>query len=1140
MRALRRLVAPILCLALLGGALPTGIAPAIALPNPVATDEPTYQAFGRVFPDPQGCLAYGVEDGDGDGVKDTPRGISPWAKGRACADQFLSYEEVIEGAKFLSRRFGRFVQVIRLDQAFDNPNYRSAGIPRTVAIDDGKPKPLARDRRPLYMFKVTDSKSPVPEKDRHHFAYSLSIHGIERAGLEGGVRAMEDLVTWAACEQPEFATTTPACMDEGPFPKKIVESPSEKPVPTAGETLRQSVLWFALPNPDGWARGQTAPVEIEDGSPNINYLPGAMFQRFNGNGVDLNRDFPTEGFTYRPYSPGSEPETKAFSEVFTQIKNNLSSGHFTGGLDLHGMATARAFSYTLLGAGQHDYRKNAITLDTALRTWQDQTLRMKWSPYVADANGNGQVDSGETTFTEPVFGGGVPAPVADSWGSVIDTLGYQITGGMGDWFDSPIGLDAVGIDNEMYLSHLAPNNVFEPALEQTHIDGNKGLIYSQLAALVLEEPHTYEPENEIGYIYNPNRVQVAATERMPNPGMPAQNDIEVVLPCDANVPGNLEGSCGGGTFNAAAAPTFEFDIKGSNEGIWNGGVTVEYTGPNANGISPGAVGNVALEYLDEGTWQRIAVSRTSEGTNYSQAGKIVTVNDPEAGRWRVAMTGAGMMPSRIRIDFHPHTAEASPGQAPIDASSMDFFTDLNKFVPDEAKLTAVEVASVAADPSFARQFDSLVVVNRIGSKNYLVEQLGLTSEQADAYFANLRHYVETGGNLVLTDAALQALVTMGVVPDGAVQENATNPAGSFNFSLVSNGALTYEDPERWPLTAGVDLPGAAEGTRGRRQAAEPVPLGYTPDSGLDTDPRMPIWSVRVPDWNNACTAPDAMDCTTALVTQNRYLNTTSNIGQVDLGEISLGDGRIRIAGEMFPDPIYEPDEFSDHRFGLASYALTYTAYIVFENLMKWDNPGRIEPREAPFVTTLSFTETSASSGQHTDDATIETVLVDDLGAPIEGAPLALDLSTASGVLETATATTDSAGLARFTIGLDELPGEYGLRISFAGDESYLPTVADTSFLVLKETTATALSATYKGARTASLVATLTEDDGPGVAGRTIVFYADAQRLGEAVTNESGVATLAVPAQYGNKKTAYTATFEGDQAFETSSGQLAAR
>ncbi|HEV3474892.1 MAG TPA: M14 family zinc carboxypeptidase, partial [Actinomycetota bacterium] len=390
-----------------------------AVPNPVATDEGTYLAFGRAFPDPHGCLAYGVPDTNGDGVKDTPRGVSPWAKGRACSDQFLSYEEVVEGSKFLARRFPEFLKVIRLDQAYDNPNYMSAGIPRNVVVDDGKPTILGRDRRPLYMFKATDSTSPIPEPDRKHFVYTLSIHGIERAGLEGGIRAMEDLVTWAACELPKYAASTPptpACMVEGPFPKKIVESKTDKPVPTAGDVLKNSVVYFVLPNPDGWARGQVAPVELEDGSPNANYTPGFFFQRYNGNGVDLNRDWPTKGYTYKPYSPGSEPEVKAFAEVLKQVRNTTTANQFTGGIDLHGMITAYAFSYTLLGAGQRDYRKNAISVDTSIRTWEDQTKRMSWSPYVADVNANGKNDPGETCVTDPVLGGGtrgrIPACVA--------------------------------------------------------------------------------------------------------------------------------------------------------------------------------------------------------------------------------------------------------------------------------------------------------------------------------------------------------------------------------------------------------------------------------------------------------------------------------------------------------------------------------------------------------------------------------------------------------------------------------------------------------------------------------------------------------------------------------------------------------
>ncbi|HYH27271.1 MAG TPA: M14 family zinc carboxypeptidase, partial [Actinomycetota bacterium] len=458
---------------------------AVAVPNPVATDESTYQAFGRVFPDPHGCLAYGVPDADGNGVKDTPRGVSPWAKGRVCADQFLSYEEVIEGAKFLQRRFPEFISVIRLDQAYNNPNYMSAGLPLLAVTDDGKPKLLGRDRRPLYMLKVTDKTSTIPEKDRLHFSYSLSIHGIERAGVEGGSRAMEDMVTWAACELPKYrepaapALPAPACAVEGPFPKKLVETPQTYPVPTAGEALKKSVIYFMFPNPDGWARGQVAPVEIEDGAPNANYTPGVFFQRYNGNGVDVNRNWPTKGYTYKPYMPGAQPETKAFGEVLQKIRASTGAGRFDGAMDLHGMLTSYAFSYTLIGAGQRDYRKNALTVETSIRTWQDQTKRMNWSPYVADANANGVNDPGETCIQENVVGGGtrgrIPACVADEWGTVIDTIGYQITGGIGDWMDSPMGLDAIGIANEMFVSHLAPNTVFDPALEQTHIDGNKGL-----------------------------------------------------------------------------------------------------------------------------------------------------------------------------------------------------------------------------------------------------------------------------------------------------------------------------------------------------------------------------------------------------------------------------------------------------------------------------------------------------------------------------------------------------------------------------------------------------------------------------------------------------------------------------------------
>ena len=248
-------------------------------------------------------------------------------------------------------------------------------------------------------------------------------------------------------------------------------------------------------------------MEFRDGSPNTNYHPGPSYGRQGGSGVDLNRDFPAVGYQLKSHQPLSEPESRAFAEVLTDIRSKTTANRFAAAIDMHGMLTASAFSYTLLRISQDDYRKNAITVETSLRTWEDQTQRLRWSPYIGDSTGDGEQDR--------------PAviPVADEWGTVFDTLGYTVTGALGFWMDdSTIGLGAVGINNEMALSHLAPNSAYEASLVQTHIDGNKGLIYSQISALLLEEPVSFEPAGRVAYVHNPVRIQEEGWSRPQNPG----------------------------------------------------------------------------------------------------------------------------------------------------------------------------------------------------------------------------------------------------------------------------------------------------------------------------------------------------------------------------------------------------------------------------------------------------------------------------------------------------------------------------------------------------------------------------------------------------------------------------------------------
>jgi len=1130
----RKAQTTILAVLLLGAGLSAGPQSAIAVPNPVATTDPEHLAYGRVFPDPQGCLAFGVPDSDGDGIKDTPDGVSPYAKGRVCAEQFLGYDEVIAGSEFLERKYPRFLQVIRLDEAYDNGNYKSAGIPTLFGLDeDGNPQVLSRERRPLYLFKVTDAQSPIPEADRLHFAYSLSIHGIERAGVEGGVRAMEDLITWAACEYDSNAA--PACAAEGPFPKKIVETPTSHEVPTAGDVLRRSVIYFVPPNPDGWRRG-----EAGEG--------GVYYQRYNGNGVDLNRDWPTIGYTYRPYSPGSEPETKAYTEVLSGIRDTTAGDRFAGGIDLHGQLLAVAFSFTLIGAGERDFRKNFSTVDQSLRAWEDQTKRLSWSPYISDANQNGVNDAGESCPNRNllVTSGNFPYCFADQWGTVVDTIGYQITGGFGDWFDSPLGLNAVGIDNEMSMSHITPNNVYDPVNEQMHVDGNKGLIYSQLASMLTEQDsdYVYDPPGEIGYVFNPARLEVPASDRPENPGFPAQNDIDALVPCANEV------DCGGGRFvMQGTAPTLEFNAKGPDQGIWNGGISVEATFINADGISTASLPKISLQTFIENQWQTVATHYGQGGSPdlYLQAGQTVSVNDPAPGRWRVHVSSGAGGPVRLEIDFHPVEAEASPGQTAISASSMDFFEDLNKFVASQGeKLTPVSVEQILADPGVLDGFDSLVVVDdfmpgfvsepeppftgpaqdpisfqvlgtdpvsgedavhefdvlgqpegfdndrlvatsswevpsdfdvyveeffngkwvdrgcecsfiangeeitvttpergrwRIRIDNFAAApqpvdvrveffsdppppsdpsapegQSQYSAAQFDQYTGAVAAFASDGGNLVLTDGALKGLKSFGIAgAPGEIRSNQPGGRGAvprYDLDVFGRGNLCTPDTTD-PLAKDICLPGTAGGTA--RQAVEAAPIGYSPDATLDgaAEAKINQFFVARDAWEEGCGKANPAECTSALLGAG-----------VGLGERRFGDGVIRIAGALLPDPNFRPGGPRDMRFGLASYALTFAGWQAFLNLVNYQRPA---PQPDLVVTGV----TTASKVQGGQTARI-TATVANAGKAAAGAStteFVLDGETVLGTADTTSIANGASTQVSVDWNTQGLKGEHTIRVT---------------------------------------------------------------------------------------------------------------
>ena len=209
----------------------------------------------------------------------------------------------------------------------------------------------------------------------------------------------------------------------------------------------------------------------------------------------------------------------------------------------------------------------------------------------------------------------------------------------------------------------------------------------------------------------------------------------------------------------------------------------------------------------------------------------------------------------------------------VTVSSADFFADLAPLMADGSSLTAIH-----GDDITGAAADSIIVTT------------GRLLGDADAV-ADLRAYAEAGGNVVLTDAALQLLPSL--VDDISVDDLSTQ--------FDDGGKVSYDRSH--PLADGI------------REIAwlntETATMGLKVEGS----------GTNVPAWRVATDAWEAAGGTTAGVSGN---------GQTSVGEIGVGDGTIRTIGVLLPDP--DPDA-GNIQFGINGYGVIDTGYIVLANAL---------------------------------------------------------------------------------------------------------------------------------------------------------------------------------------------------------------
>ncbi len=707
----------------------TLISAAPATATPVATNDAAYAGLGRVFPDPMAGCQHSPSD----------EPCSPNAQGNIPALQFIQFGELQDALRYMNQdsEWQKYMEVWPLDTGQFPGNtlsnleftpseaFRSAGLPTSD---------LGRKRSDLYVVRVTDES--VPDAGKKRYALSLSIHGIERAGAEGGTRAMEDLVT---------AFTTG--LNDDP----IVPDSVDPDAPTFEDVLKDTIIYFTYPNPDGWRRGSATDVVDRDDdptNPNDNGDTslegigggGVFFQRYNGNGVDPNRDWPDIGYSYRGYSGGSEPETRAFQSFYEQAE--AEGGEFAAGDDLHGMPFADALSYTMLPHGSHDFAKDQRIRDAAEKIHAASEAALLWSPAIqADTEPHGGGFQCIPNATVPL-GDKCVQMYGQTWGTVYDTINYTTTGTLGDWYDSNAGLGGDGISNEMSFSHLDKNIVFDPHTEQLHVDGNKALIYAHIDN-ILNPPAdpTFEAEGAKGYVANP-RVRRAEQSSPPSSG-PLQAPIDM-----GPKPQPVPSPEGGGTRTIYdASDGFHVDPG-------QGGFRVDVTSANAQGIGTTypVVDQVRLRVecicddhhgpadLHQPEWTVVAEDYNQKQL-YLSAGLTAAVNNPQATngdgsptQWRIVVeaddatlvgvagnnveqpTFYGATKAHVEFTSGPATSDGSgtdraPRLAEYDVANTDFLSDLNRFSEDGEKFDTVDPDAVLGGEQDLSELDTLVLAD---------------------------------------------------------------------------------------------------------------------------------------------------------------------------------------------------------------------------------------------------------------------------------------------------------------------------------------------------------------------------------------------------------------------------------------------
>jgi hypothetical protein len=447
----------------LGGVLLLG---GQAWATPVCTDgymggAPRAACGGRVFPEAQNTLDYVQYMPDPTGFKEYQHGV-----------------------EYLAQLYPRWVSVFTLRQRYNDADAVSVGPDgnRSYESDD------TNDGHDILVVKLTDHQ--VPDAGKQTLLFSLSVHGDEKGGIEGGLRAAEDLAV-AATNGGYISDGVPG------YESTTGETPTFRQH-AVSQILKKEAVYFIDFNIDGWRRGD-------------HFAPSpGLYTRGNQLNTDLNRQMPTVGYINPGRNPLQESEMNFGHRLMHEVAAAGVNGQMAYGADIHGEGQSRAWVDIMYPAGQFNSVKHRRLMAIAERTKSviDDTLYLGLANEIEEQTGG---DAGEGIEDMGAPSNSIPTKPA-RWGTVWDTLGYTDTGFIGDYLATELGV--TGMDYEIAFNHADTGRPYGRPwaylFQENYINASRAIIKTAMAYAMTQDQDfadfQIDPQGKVGYIYNPDTV----------------------------------------------------------------------------------------------------------------------------------------------------------------------------------------------------------------------------------------------------------------------------------------------------------------------------------------------------------------------------------------------------------------------------------------------------------------------------------------------------------------------------------------------------------------------------------------------------------------------------------------------------------